>query len=485
MLTKQRHRLAPISGTIEENESPVRAAWRELKEETTLTTPDVELWRQGKPYTFDDAAVGRQWTIYPFAFYLRSPQKDAIQIDWEHEDWEWHDPSKVTDSEEFNGVPRLAESLRRVWFEKDMNPAASGALRSGLEQLKSDHLSGSHELTSIALKAFRDVIVHLQDDEKWWDTTRIAAWHLWKNGRESMGAATLNAFVAVLADIESILPLALNDESSWNRVLAVIDHHLEYRREIPSRIKESFTKYLQNDFLPAAKAQSRDTITILTLSASSTIRDSIIDAFSSLPLSNLDLRILESRPLFEGASMASALLSAFESKHPAASGRHLKLTVYTDASAALAAKDVDFVLLGADRISSSGWVSNKTGSLPTVLSAKHVSPGCKVLVFSGLEKVAEPGAEHEHEPEENNPTEVMASWIDSGIGGVKVLNAGVQGSASKTVNCRVEIKNIYFEWVPAWLIDGYVCEKGLYSVNGIQQKAEDVKRNASRYFGLL
>jgi translation initiation factor 2B subunit (eIF-2B alpha/beta/delta family) len=69
---------------------------------------------------------------------------------------------------------------------------------------------------------------------------------------------------------------------------------------------------------------------------------------------------------------------------------YLQLTVYTDASAALASKEVDFVLLGADRISDSGSVSNKTGSLPAVLSARHVCPVAKVLVLSELEKVAAP-----------------------------------------------------------------------------------------------
>ncbi len=38
-----------------------------------------------------------------------------------------------------------------------------------------------------------------------------------------------------------------------------------------------------------------------------------------------------------------------------------RITIYTDASAALAAAGVDMVLLGADRIAASGAVSNKMG----------------------------------------------------------------------------------------------------------------------------
>lgn len=477
-------RLAPISGTVENKESPVRAAWRELGEETCLTAREVTLWRQGKPFTFDDISVGRQWTIHPFAFFLRFEDQNNIKIDWEHDAWDWYDPKEVTDNETFNGVPRLAESLRRVWFEMNMNSAASEALRSGLYQLKTDHQSGSQELTSIAVTAFRDVLVHLRDDEDWWSTSRMAAWHLWKNGRESMGSATLNAFLSILADIETILPLNLENESSWDRVLAMVDHHLEKRREIPTQIKKSFAKYLEGNFLPVAESESKDTLAVLTLSASSTIRDSIIDAFSSLSLSTLDLRILESRPLFEGATMASTLLSSFQSKHLAASGRHLKLTVYTDASAAIAASGVDFVLLGADVISSSGWVSNKIGSLPAVLSAKHISPGVKVLVLSGADKVAGPvELENESEEEDNDPVEVTTPWISSGVRGINLLDEGIRGSHHKTANCQVIVKNTYFEWVPAGLIDGYLCEHGFYSVADIRKKADEVRKSSDRYFG--
>lgn len=413
--------------------------------------------------------------------------KDNIRPDWEHERWGWYNPSTVSDGKDFKGVPRLAESLRRVWFEMAMSPAASEALRSGIHQLKTDHLSGSHELTSIAIKNFRDVLFHLRDQDQWWDHAREAAWHLWKNGRESMGTATLNAFISIFADMESILPLSIKDQASWDRVSAVVRYHLEHRRETPVRIKEAFIKYLQEVFRPITEAESRESLTVLTLSASSTIRDSIIEAFSALPLSTLDLRILESRPLFEGASMASALLSSFQSKHPTSSGRYLSLNIYTDASAALAAANVDFVLLGADQISSSGWVSNKTGSLPAVLSAKLASPGVKILVLSGLDKVAgskDELPENAQERESNESTEVTAPWVTSGLGGIKLLDECIQGKSPKTAHCIVNIKNVTFEWVPAELIDGYLCENGLYEKAGIQQRARDVKRDTSRYFGV-
>ncbi|KAJ5163970.1 uncharacterized protein N7500_005800 [Penicillium coprophilum] len=453
---------------------------------------DLDLWRQGKPYTFRDPSVGREWTIFPFLFLLKDCRQGGrgekgIQIDWEHEGWQWFDPDTVRDDEKFGGVPRLKESLRRVWFEGEMNERASKALMTGLEDLKADHQSGSHELTSIALRAFRDIIAQMGEDidTKWWETARMAAWHLWKNGRESMGAATLNSFLGLFADMEEIVYENLDSKVKWERLLALLDHHLDKREEMPTRIKHSFAAYLQSSVLSTAESQPPPSLGVLTLSSSSTIRDSILEAFASLPILNLDLRILESRPLCEGVKMASSIFSAFQSRFPLSSDRHLKLSVYTDASAALASKGVDFVLLGADQISHLGAVSNKTGSLPTVLSAKYVCPSAKVLVLSELEKVAEPGTDTNGSHEENDPKELLGCWMDSGMKGVKILTDGAEAAGRSDINYTVEVKNIYFEWVPAELIDAYICEDGTLDAAAIQQKAQQVKKKADRYLGQL
>ncbi|KAJ5550333.1 hypothetical protein N7461_005031 [Penicillium sp. DV-2018c] len=494
MLTDRpsRHRLAPISGTIEKKETAVAAAWRELREETTLTIDDVDLLRQGKPYTFCDASVGREWIIFPFLFRIKTGDEggrgeQAIEIDWEHDSWQWYSLETIQDDKNLGGVPHLQDSLRRVWFEYDMNESASEALKAGMGQLRADHQSGSHEMTTIALKAFRDVVAQLQGEinTKWWETARMAAWHLWRNGRESMGAATLNAFLGLLADMEEVITENLDNDVRRERLLTLLDHHIYKRKEMPTRIKQSFEAYLQSNFLPTAESRLTPSLAILTFSASSTIRDTIIDVFESLPIPNLDIRVLESRPLCEGVNMASSILSAFKAKFPPSSKRQLDLTLHTDASAALASKGLDFVLLGADEISHLGSVSNKTGSLPAILSAKHVSPTCKVLVLSELEKVAEPRAETHHSREENDPKEVVGCWLHGGLKGVKTLVQGAKASLLDELNYTVQVKNAYFEWVPPELIDGYICEEGPLEATAIQEKAEQVKSKTDKYFAEL
>lgn len=465
---------------------PIQAAWRELEEETGLTPSQLKLWRNGRPFTFDDAAVGRQWTIYPFAFLFEASNggsnfEDTIKLNWEHESWAWYNPAEVFEEEKFGGVPRLAQSLRQVLFEMDMNQQSSQALQACLQELKTNHQSGSHELTSIALKGFRDILVHLKNDTEWWATVRTAAWHIWKNGRESMGAATLNALLALLHELEGLLDRLISSEDWCDSALVMVDHHLARRRLMPQRIKESFVAYLQTQYGPQEPRDQK--LVILTLSASSTIRDAILDAFAATSVPHLDLRILESRPLFEGATMASSILTEFRTKF-ALSHQSLDLTIHTDASAALASGDVDLVLLGADRIASSGSVSNKTGSLPAVLSAKHISPNAKVLVFSGLEKVAEPNTEDDcqAELEENDTSEVTSAWFSGNVKGLNILDEELQGLQGKTANCSVRVRNIYFEWVPADLIDAYMCDEGVFDRQRIQAEAEKVRMKRERYF---
>lgn len=483
----RRSDLAPISGFIQPYESPTTAAWRELRQQHRLTSRDVELYRKGKPFTFDNDEIS-QVVLYPFAFQLKTqdeaPGEHAMEPNAQQSRWEWHDAKEVIHKMESARASHIAQSLRCVCFEAEMNKTAGNALRIGLEQLKNDHESGSHELTTKAMKTFRDVLANLRGESTWWETACTAAWHLWKNGRESMGAATLNALLRTLAELKNMVGRDSEDGEDWRLILAIVDQQLEERQKLPLRIKDSFALYLQINFLPVVKARSRNTLTILTTSASSTIRDCILGAFASLPIPNLDLRILESRPLFEGASMGSSLLTEFQLRFPPSSGRFLNMTIYTDASAALAAVDADFVLLGADRISHLGEVSNKTGSLPTVLSAKHISPSVKILVLSSLEKIADPESQERHESEKNSRTEVISSWLSSGMKGADVIQEGLERSQLQTTNCTVDVGNVYFEWVPGELIDEYICEEGICNTKSVRQRANEIKRMIDEFFGL-
>lgn len=513
-----RHHLAPISGSIESDDpSPLSAAWRELQEETTLTPDTLQLIRQGKSYSFQDLSIGREWTVYPFAYRLKAPES-AIQIDWEHEGWGWYDPMEVEDTDAFGGVPRLAESLRRAWFEKDLGdaPGSAGALLAGgLAHLQSDFQSGARQMAAAALGTLRDVVRTLAVPaatpapvDRWWTLVRLAAWHLGKNGRESMGAAIENALLDALQAMEPLVQKQgpTGDVAGLRAAaVAVVEQRLARRTAAASAqpITEALVQYLDK------VDKSAPTLSILTLSESSTIAH-FLRHFSTHPtrFSTLDLRVLESRPLFEGVSTAASLVRSIQGAQSAQGAQvaqvaqvgaadepstpKTRITLYSDASAALAAQDVDIVLLGADRIAGSGAVSNKIGSLPAVLCAKQPGSVAKVVVLGETDKIASPGDPQQHVMEDNDPSQLTGAWTD-GSSSARVRSAAGAVLDTATASCsagqsesrapvQVQVRNVFFEWVPPELIDAYVTETGVWTVAEIRDRSKVVGEAKAKMF---
>ncbi|KAM0331253.1 hypothetical protein ACHAQA_002923 [Verticillium albo-atrum] len=460
------HRLGPIAGSIEESDaSPIAAVWREIHEETTLTPAHLNLFRQGKPYSFTDEGVGRVWTVHPFAFSLKDAQAESrIQIDWEHDGWTWHDPLEVTDDESFGGVPFLAKSLRRVWFEMDLGEERGRILREGLAMLRDDHDSGARQLAGKALEVFRNIVVlgHGEPVDLWWHNAKFVAWHLWKNGRESMGAAILNVLIRSLAIVEEEVQRIGSgtvEHESLGRISQQLGRYADARTETIGPIAKSLQLVLEK----AGPNRTGRPVKILTLSSSSTILESLRRVVQATNV-QLDIRVLESRPLFEGAQMASKLAEGPRASENWTKGS-INVTVYSDASAAIASKGVDIVLLGADLINKEGDISNKTGSLPAVLSAKFVAPGAKVVILSEKEKILPFTAPTP--AEENDTGEITTAW-------------GLAAANSSSV--QVGVKNIYFEWVPSDLIDIYVSEDGEMSREAVTAQAQQVRQETERFF---
>jgi translation initiation factor 2B subunit (eIF-2B alpha/beta/delta family) len=384
------------------------------------------------------------------------------------------------------GVPRLAESLRRVWFETDLGSGAGRVLSEGLDQLAHDHESGARQLAGVALQTLRGVIAELKTTDEgptdeWWLKVRFAAWHLWKNGRESMGAAIMSALLAALSGIEQMSNK--HQRGSWrDAVLEELDVRLLARQKSATSVSQAFAAYLEKTY--PNKLSSHEPISILTLSESSTIRQGLGHAATKLGFV-LDLRILESRPLYEGVSLAGCLTEDLTSG-PGSSAH--KITLYSDASAALASADLDVIVLGADRIAASGAVSNKTGSLPAVLGAKHVSPKVKTVILGESDKIAPPGLPEDHVVEDNDPSQISRAWnAESNSNRVRDAAArlcdATSGPASTKI--KVEARNVFFEWVSANLIDVYVTESGEWTVQQIAEHSQKLEAEEQRLFGDL
>ncbi|KAI1742864.1 hypothetical protein F4680DRAFT_410246 [Xylaria scruposa] len=469
------HKLAPCSGSVEKDDaSPLAAALREIQEETTLPASSVELLRVGKPYSFVDEKINREWSINPFAFRLKDVAEggkgeDGISLDWEHENLEWHDPLQVSGSEEFGGVPRLVDSLRRVWPQYDLGPKAGLILTEGIQKLRDDHEHGARELASMAVSTLRDVVRQMSlshsIDENW-ANIRMAAWHLCQS-RPSMGAAITNITIKALGALEAIYRSDVAGDDKFKQMARELTTQVSLTDSTIPHISKCFAQLMQQHVLQNKKLNNP--VSILTLSSSSTTSASLRHVAWPFGIA-LDLRILESRPLCEGVTFASSLANYLPPDSPT------QVTIYSDASVALAARGIDFIVLGADRISSAGDVSNKMGSLPAVLAARYVNPKVKVLVLSDTGKIAPPGSMEEHGDEENSAWEMTRAWKGL-VRGVPKLEAAIYRDRSKFA-----VKNTYFEWVPADLIDEYVTEEGLWSTEQIQRASEMAGSQIERYF---
>ncbi|EQB50747.1 NUDIX domain-containing protein [Colletotrichum gloeosporioides Cg-14] len=348
-------------------------------------------------------------------------------------------------------------------------------LNQGLLALQRDHESGARQLAGKALQILISLIKEGDESlERWWKSARLAAWHLWKNGRESMGAAILNVLVRSLAIIEDEVKRADGVSLEFlGTVTRKLQQYAVSRDDSVDDIWRSLKGFLQENH------DSGKPIRILTLSSSSTILECLHRAILGFR-SEFDIRILESRPLFEGVSMASRLVGRLR-ESGAEREKKVEVSIYTDAAAAIASEAVDLVLIGADLIAKDGSTSNKTGSLPAVLSAKHCAPNAKVLVLAENEKILP------YEPplrEENDIEEVFASWRreESLQEAASTVLSYSQKETLGGHGLQATVKNVYFEWIPTTLIDGYMFEDGQKGAQDISDLADHIRGEADAYF---
>lgn len=478
-----RKKLAPIAGYIESSDaSPLTAAWRELQEETGLGPQDVELWRRGPGFEFtDETAIsgkdstagkrGCEWKVWPFAFCLKrdvaerpdEPNKLQLKIDWEHTHYEWRTVDEILSKTLLDDcVPRLEVTLGQVWVSPE------SALHQALETLRLDHSNGARQLATIAVESMNELITHerVSEPEAWWRDFRLQAFHLAFNGRPSMAAAISKAIVTALSQVGDATNLSPDFPG---KVKLALKRYIQQRSEISKQVGAQLSAFLKETCETLGQDATR-WIKILTLSSSSTIKSAVLYALNDNPLLHLEIRVLESRPLFEGVSLAEFLKQESATQCELASQGHkshsrLRVVIGTDASVGILSKGIDLMMLGADRISEQGDVSNKTGSLPAVLTSKHITKGrCRVICISETDKIAPPGSLDEHGEEDNDPDEVSRTWNPQG------QDLSLNDSLKDSVN----ISNVYFEWVPAGLIDNYICEDGVLSTAEIARKSKEI-----------
>lgn len=172
--------------------------------------------------------------------------------------------------------------------------------------------------------------------------------------------------------------------------------------------------------------------TVLTYSASQTVRDALAGAWTS----GVEFRVLctESRPVCEGTAQAREL---------AATG--IPVTVAVDAGLLDLVRRADTLLTGADAVAVHG-VINKIGTSLLALAARHL--GKNLYVLCGSEKFVPTGYRLLEEP----------------------LRPGGEIVRDPPANLRVE--NRYFDVTPLDWVAGFLTEEGQLSSWQIRERIE-------------
>ena len=160
----------------------------------------------------------------------------------------------------------------------------------------------------------------------------------------------------------------------------------------------------------AAAAEIGPDRTLITLSDSSTLR-----ALFERLAPDVRAIVAEARPLCEGAAMADALAEA-----------GIETTLVTDAQMALFVGEADAAVVGADALTPDGAAVNKAGSRLLALAAREAGIPLYV-VAEGFKRLPDEASEPVYE--EMAPAELGHTAADG-----------------------LDIRNIYFETVPASLI---------------------------------
>lgn len=155
----------------------------------------------------------------------------------------------------------------------------------------------------------------------------------------------------------------------------------------------------------------------------------IVAVLNSMPKSTLHITVCESRPMFEGRRTARLLAK-----------RARSVTVITEAQIALVMAQCDGVVLGCDSVYADGSVVNKTGSTLLALAARERR--CPIIVVGSETKI----------------TSALDLSYESRSGDEVWRNAPR----------NIGRNNVYFERVPAHLIDAIVVESGVYQPQQIR-----------------
>ncbi|MFH1328999.1 MAG: NUDIX domain-containing protein [Candidatus Bathyarchaeota archaeon] len=139
-----RGKWAGLSGYIEQGETSHQTAFKEIFEETSLTSQDIEFMKKSEAFSFPDRKRKTLWKIHPYLFRLKNPVK--IRTDWEHSKMKWIDPEDIG---RYDTVPSLPETFESVY---------DGVIFKKINSIRTDKHRGASQLSREALNILKCVL---------------------------------------------------------------------------------------------------------------------------------------------------------------------------------------------------------------------------------------------------------------------------------------------------------------------------------------
>lgn len=351
-----------------------------------------------------------------------------------------------------------------------------------LAVLRNDHENGAQALAMKALELLLKAVqgkelARLETSEEFWKQLRWRAWHFAKNGRPSMSAAIeaelfraldIVAKQLVSSELEEIGGVPLSNLRSITEL--AIAERLSASQHALDKLARHCVYFMETNITSA------DT-NIVTLSSSGTITRSLAKFVEHRTENggNVKITVLESRPGFEGVAFINTLLASFKENKNIHS--RLKIEIVSDASIATIFHDAHYLVFGGDKVLPNGDVSNKIGTLAAAILSKALNASCKVVALFTTNKITGSGSDSEHmKIEYNNPKELTDAWPVSYRQRLK---------ENQENGYQVEVKNGYFEWVPAKYVDQHISEAGPLAKENIIRLAEESEELEKRIFGDL
>jgi len=98
-----------IAGYLDEPRPLLEKIEEEIREEIGLKPTNIASYHLGESFSFTDKDLHMTWLVHPVIIQLNQPVH--ITLDWEHTEYAWIDPKKIT---KYDIVPNALKSLHAI-----------------------------------------------------------------------------------------------------------------------------------------------------------------------------------------------------------------------------------------------------------------------------------------------------------------------------------------------------------------------------------